>query len=171
MGDVRCNNCKEPWDTYHLRYDEIWESKLSEDDKRNFKGKLTPPYDVAFNQLGWKFSGSIYAILRCPACAQKERRRREERLERAEWVVGTRFTHDGVEYCCESIDEGKMSLVCYTADDIKQETPVLLDVAILDEKTLEPGPNLLDDDPFAGLAETFGDDEDGFQSFMEDITN
>ena len=67
--DVTCAKCQEPWDNHHLRYDEIWETNLTEEVKKNWDGKLTPEIKQAFERNGWRFvGGSIYAIAQCPVC-------------------------------------------------------------------------------------------------------
>ena len=72
--DVFCANCKEPWDSQHLLFDEVWDWDLPEfmarDFNRNprFSGANDPVRDAAA-RAGWKFAGnSPLAILRCPAC-------------------------------------------------------------------------------------------------------
>jgi hypothetical protein len=71
MGDVYCQKCGEPYDTYHMRYDEIWETDLREKLKEVFPGKLSLMYRKAFEALGWKFGKSIYNIKQCPCCKGK----------------------------------------------------------------------------------------------------
>ena len=67
--DISCASCSEGWDHHHIRFDEIYETDLSDDVKKNWDGKLTPTIKKAFEKLGWKFIGnSIYAIVQCPAC-------------------------------------------------------------------------------------------------------
>ena len=73
MTDVHCANCGEPWDTVHLREDEIWngitEGHLDIDQLNAWNGALDDePVARAFEQRGWKFAGSIYAVLECPDC-------------------------------------------------------------------------------------------------------
>lgn len=96
--DVTCANCGEPWDTYHLRHDEVHETdagtqmiddKIDQDNyekdlkysfvdppKPNYKGekwagKLTPFWRKQFKELGWEFGGSLYAVMACPCCKDK----------------------------------------------------------------------------------------------------
>jgi hypothetical protein len=67
--DVTCAKCDEPWDSYHMRHDAIWETDLPEFIKKNWDGKLTPEIKAAFERDGWRFVGnSVYAIRQCPAC-------------------------------------------------------------------------------------------------------
>ena len=88
MGDVYCANCREPWDTYHLRHDEIWETGLPEIMIKGWNGSLKGSENAmvrhAFEDLGWKFAGSIYAILRCPSCKSHEKWKREYGIEDTE---------------------------------------------------------------------------------------
>lgn len=66
--DVPCLHCGEPWDSYHLKHDEIHETDLSPEERKAFDGKLNEPYLSALEALGWQFCGSIYSVLRCPCC-------------------------------------------------------------------------------------------------------
>lgn len=82
--DVTCAKCSEPWDTYHMRHDEIWETSLSDEVKENWDGKLTEEIYAAFKEGGWKFAGSIYAIIQCPGCKNDDNNKTENFHERAE---------------------------------------------------------------------------------------
>jgi hypothetical protein len=73
--DVTCANCGEPWDSYYLLFDVVWEwdlpDALARDFNRNprFDGP-SDPVRCAAQRAGWKFVGSSpVAILRCPSCA------------------------------------------------------------------------------------------------------
>jgi hypothetical protein len=75
--DVTCLCCKEPWDTYHLRHDELFEClPWSEDASiaiRKWNGKLdTPvmgtPARERLADRGWSFGDSLYDVRRCPCC-------------------------------------------------------------------------------------------------------
>lgn len=108
--DVTCARCGEPWDTYHLRHDEVHETEAGEallnhkldvedfekkfspgarkvfgypkpPDVEKWEGKLTDFWREQFAKLGWRFGGSVTAVLRCPACKEKETPLRD-RLER-----------------------------------------------------------------------------------------
>lgn len=79
--DVYCLNCKEPWDTYHLRQDAIWDcvrpplstrkgAHVSEEYAERFgrDPKLTSYARKAFRQAGWAFGSSVYIVRHCPSC-------------------------------------------------------------------------------------------------------
>lgn len=72
--DVTCANCGEPWDSYHMLFDEVWEWDLPESMARDFNRNPhfsgpTDPVRRAAEKAGWKFAGaSPVAILRCPSC-------------------------------------------------------------------------------------------------------
>ena len=76
--DVTCANCGEPWDSYHMRNDEVWEWGLPEAMARAFarNPRFSGPADpvrIAAERAGWKFAGaSPVAILRCPSCKDRE---------------------------------------------------------------------------------------------------
>ncbi len=71
--DVTCSTCGEPWDTYHLRHDAIWDTSLGEneiqfwnslsDDKR-----LGASLREAFRLAGWEFGNTVVNVIRCPVC-------------------------------------------------------------------------------------------------------
>ena len=79
--DVHCLNCGEPWDTYHLRHDAIYDAiadgglwpditiaMLDADDLRQkvrerFKDqKLTDEIREAFRAVKWEFGASILVV-------------------------------------------------------------------------------------------------------------
>ena len=85
--DVHCLNCQEPWDTYHLRhdaiYDAIYDGGLWSDirdesldgkdaqkmvQKRWPKQELTEEVRQGFRAVGWEFGASILVVLHCPSC-------------------------------------------------------------------------------------------------------
>jgi len=75
--DVTCANCREPWDTYHMLHDAIWETDLPDSVKKHISAEGTklnfPGVREALARDGWKFAGnSVNAILRCPACPKGE---------------------------------------------------------------------------------------------------
>lgn len=72
MSDIRCAQCHEPWDSYHLRHDALsevvdpalarkWDGKLP-----SKVGKYTARELLADDR--WVFGGSLYDIRRCPCC-------------------------------------------------------------------------------------------------------
>lgn len=73
MGDVHCTTCGEPWDTYHLKHDEIWDTELSEEECQAWPdlsptSQLEPQYREAFRATGWEFGSTVLNVIRCPAC-------------------------------------------------------------------------------------------------------
>lgn len=96
--DVTCARCGEPWDTYHLRHDEVHETQAAQEMREDqwaledyekdggwnrrmgitppkpaYRGekwerRLTPFWRSQFADLGWKFGASVLAVLECPAC-------------------------------------------------------------------------------------------------------
>jgi hypothetical protein len=71
--DVHCTTCGEPWDVYHLRFDAIFETDLSQAEAKAWtelspKTKLLDRYREKFKAVGFEFGGSILNVLRCPAC-------------------------------------------------------------------------------------------------------
>lgn len=77
--DISCPTCGEPWDTYHLRYDEPheWEAPpFMVKDFINGGSRFSGPQDpmrVAAEEAGWRFaSSSVLSITHCPACKSQE---------------------------------------------------------------------------------------------------
>ena len=71
--DVHCTTCGEPWDTYHLRLDAIYETDLDTDEAKAWtelspKLKLGDRYREKFKAIGFEFGGSVLNVMRCPAC-------------------------------------------------------------------------------------------------------
>ena len=73
--DVHCTTCDEPWDTYHLWHDAIFETGLSPDEAEAWQQlpraeKLSERYRQEFKAAGWEFGNSVINIIRCPCCPQ-----------------------------------------------------------------------------------------------------
>ena len=56
--DLKCANCGEPWDAMDLM------ELLGETGYKT----LTPDAEAILAGEGWKFAGSVYAVVHCPAC-------------------------------------------------------------------------------------------------------
>jgi hypothetical protein len=73
--DVHCTTCGEPWDTYHLRHDAIYETDLSHAEAKAWTQlspavKLIDRYREKFKAAGYEFGSSVLNVMRCPACAK-----------------------------------------------------------------------------------------------------
>jgi len=71
--DVHCSTCGEPWDTYHLWHDAIWDTGLSEAEIRAWEKlpqseKLTPKWRKEFEAARYVFGRTVINVIRCPAC-------------------------------------------------------------------------------------------------------
>lgn len=71
--DVHCSTCREPWDTYHLWEDAIFETGLSYEEAKAWRSlpqneKLNDRYREEFRAAGWELGRSVLNVLRCPAC-------------------------------------------------------------------------------------------------------
>lgn len=71
--DVHCSTCNEPWDTYHLWQDAIFEIGLTEEEARKWRSlprseKLSERYRKEFQLAGWEFGESVINVIRCPGC-------------------------------------------------------------------------------------------------------
>ena len=71
--DVHCSTCGEPWDTYGLQYEEIYETDLDEAEAEAWSAlpaaqQLAPPYRAAFRAAGWEFGQTVFNVVRCPCC-------------------------------------------------------------------------------------------------------
>ncbi|HRL52650.1 MAG TPA: hypothetical protein PK805_00260 [Acidovorax temperans] len=73
--DIQCPTCGEPWETYHMRYDEPYEwgqarylTKEFVDAGSRFSGPDDPMCKAA-QASGWQFeSNSILSFTSCPSC-------------------------------------------------------------------------------------------------------
>ena len=82
--DVHCTTCQEPWDTYHLWHDAIFDTSLSVTEAKVWRAfsrsqKLSARYREAFKAVGWEFGSSVINVIRCPCCP-KEAKPNPERL-------------------------------------------------------------------------------------------
>ena len=71
--DVHCSTCGEPWDTYHLWHDAIWDTGLTEAEIHEWESlpqgeKLTPKWRTEFAAAGYQFGRTVINVIRCPAC-------------------------------------------------------------------------------------------------------
>lgn len=71
--DVHCSTCGEPWDTYHLQHDVIYETDLNFNEMEHWRTlsprlKLQPRYREKFASLGWRFGQTILNVISCPCC-------------------------------------------------------------------------------------------------------
>jgi hypothetical protein len=71
--DVHCSTCGEPWDTYHLWHDAIWETGLDEAEicaweKLPQPEKLASRWRKEFEIAGYLFGRTVINVIRCPAC-------------------------------------------------------------------------------------------------------
>ena len=87
--DVHCSTCGEPWDTYHLRDDAIWETGLSEDEIRAWEKlpqceKLAPKWRDEFEMAGYVFGRTVINVIRCPACPKDAKPNASKALLKAE---------------------------------------------------------------------------------------
>lgn len=70
--DTFCTRCGEPWDTYHMRHDEVYETAHPHKDL--FTGTsqdLTEDVRRDFRVNGWEFGSNVLVIKRCPACPKE----------------------------------------------------------------------------------------------------
>jgi hypothetical protein len=85
MADVYCHNCGEPWDTYGLRHEIVWETDLPKQVQEHFNGKLpTNPNSRthnAFRNAGWEFGSTVFNIKRCPCCRANAAERNQDNDE------------------------------------------------------------------------------------------
>jgi hypothetical protein len=71
--DVHCSTCGEPWDTYYLRHEAIFETALSQAEAEAWlecsnEVRLLPRYREKFKAAGWEFGGSVINVIHCPCC-------------------------------------------------------------------------------------------------------
>ena len=71
--DVHCSTCNEPWDTYHLWQDAVFETGLSQEEAIAWRSlphakKLIDRYRKEFRAAGWEFGQSVINVVHCPCC-------------------------------------------------------------------------------------------------------
>lgn len=71
--DVHCSTCGEPWDTYHLWHDAVFDTDLSHEEATEWgtlprAAKLNTRYRQEFEAAGWVFGQSVINVIRCPCC-------------------------------------------------------------------------------------------------------
>ena len=71
--DVHCSTCNEPWDTFHLWQDAIFETGLTVDEATAWRilpreQKLSERYREEFRNAGYEFGMSVINVIRCPGC-------------------------------------------------------------------------------------------------------
>ena len=71
--DVHCSTCGEPWDTYHLWQDAVFETGLSPESAAAWRSlpraeKLSDRYRQEFRAAGYEFGQSVINVVRCPCC-------------------------------------------------------------------------------------------------------
>lgn len=90
--DVHCLNCGEPWDTYHLRhdvvYDAIFDGGLWPDIRNSAvegadcaqmvrlrwpEQKLDDYIRSCFRNVGWEFGANVIIVLHCPSCKDNKK--------------------------------------------------------------------------------------------------
>ena len=76
--DVHCSSCGEPWDTYHLRHDAIFETNIDPAEAEAWRGlssreRLSRRYREKFKSVGYQFGASILDVIHCPACPKGSR--------------------------------------------------------------------------------------------------
>jgi hypothetical protein len=71
--DVHCSSCGEPWDTYHLQQDAIFETDLDPAEAETWRelpsqDRLNSRYREKFKKAGWQFGQSMMNVIHCPCC-------------------------------------------------------------------------------------------------------
>ncbi len=109
MADVSCAGCGEPWDTHHLRMDEIWgavdEGYIEKAVAESWNGRLdNEAVADAFANMGWRFAGSIYAVLECPSCQENGKQDDAEEKSKLVTVMSDLFGGDEDALICSIND-------------------------------------------------------------------
>src|ERR1700733_12199208 len=99
--DVHCSTCGEPWDTYHLWHDAIWETGLPEEEIKAWESlpqgdKLKPPWRAAFESVGYVFGRTVINVIRCPGCPKDAEPDPEKCIVKAEIEALLSGDEDGI---------------------------------------------------------------------------
>lgn len=81
--DVHCSTCGEPWDTWHLWQDAIYDTALSLEEADAWRElprrlQLFGRYRAIFGAAGWEFGDSLLHVKRCPGCIEAPPDRRPD---------------------------------------------------------------------------------------------
>ncbi|MFN7137820.1 MAG: hypothetical protein ACK4UN_00620 [Limisphaerales bacterium] len=76
--DVHCSTCDEPWDTFHLWQDAIFDTGLSSEEADAWRSlprplKLSEKYRSEFKAAGWQFGQTVINVIHCPCCPKDAR--------------------------------------------------------------------------------------------------
>ena len=71
--DVHCTTCGEPWDTYHLTHEAIYDTGIPTEEILEWRKlpadqRLNNRVRDEFMEAGWHFGSSLMNVTRCPAC-------------------------------------------------------------------------------------------------------
>lgn len=71
--DVHCTTCGEPWDTYHLMHEAIYDTGIPAEEilewrKLPASERLNDRIREEFMAAGWHFGRSLMNVIRCSAC-------------------------------------------------------------------------------------------------------
>ena len=99
--DVHCSACGEPWDTYHLRHDAIFETDLSHEEAEAWRSlsaklRLSPRYREKFKAAGWQFGDSVFDVRRCPCCSEGAKSDPEKSAIKSDIVDALGDDEDGI---------------------------------------------------------------------------
>lgn len=111
--DIHCPTCREPYESYHLKHDEIFETDLAPSEQDNLSEcgtPLTPSARAALERLGWRFKGeSVLTFIRCPNCppdaspvVRRLAQRRIAQIEALSEVLGG--DEDGLQSALEDLE-------------------------------------------------------------------
>lgn len=107
MSDIKCANCREPWDTYHMRHEALvevapksaaraWDGKL---DSVVHKGQTAR---LLLSDDRWAFGASIYDVRRCPCCPKGAKPAKNETRDELVALMGD--DEDGIASTLEELD-------------------------------------------------------------------
>ena len=73
--DVHCSTCGEPWDTWHLWQDAIYDTGLAVEESEAWRKlpkdqQLSQRYRTSFRDSDWEFGESLLHVRHCPCCEE-----------------------------------------------------------------------------------------------------
>ncbi len=71
--DVHCSACGEPWDSWHILNDAIYDTALTRPEcaawnRTPRQKQLAPHYRTVFRDAGYEFGHTLMHVIHCPAC-------------------------------------------------------------------------------------------------------
>jgi len=107
--DVHCTTCGEPWDTYHLWHEAVFDTTLAGEEAQAWRSlpqarKLSSRYRAEFRAVGWEFGRTMINVVHCPCCPRDAEAKPELLQAKAELEAMLEDDPDGLAATFEDLD-------------------------------------------------------------------